>query len=104
MTSGDNTDTHPFEDEDDEGGHHGGVLAVVVGVRVGGVGGVVVGPGGPGAEHDDGAPDHGREVHDGHDGGGGAVHRHRELLAAVNLAVPLGALLVHLGPAIDCCN
>ena len=95
---------YPFEDEDDEGGHHGGVLTEVHRLRVLLVHVEVVSPGGPGPEHHDGAPDEHREVHDAHHAGGEAVDGHAHLLSAVDLSVTLSALLVHLGPAIDCCN
>ena len=95
-------DQDPFEDQDDEGSHHGGVGAEVELLRVGLVGVEVIGPGGPGPEHHDGAPDEHGEVYDGHDTGGEAIDGHPDLLAAVDLAIPLRALLVHLGPAVDC--
>ena len=92
--------THPLKEEEDEGSHHGSVHAVVEPLlRLEAV--IVVGPGGPGSEHHDGAPDQHHEVHDGHDPAGHLVDGHPDLLAAVDLSVPLGALLVHLGPGVD---
>ena len=42
---------YPFEDQDNEGGHHGGVGAVVLVVHVSDVLIIVVSPGGPGSKH-----------------------------------------------------
>ena len=95
---------YPFEDEDDEGSHHGGVLTEVQLLRVALVCVKVISPGSPGPEHHDRAPDEHGEVHDAHHAGGEAVDGHADLLPAVDLAVTLSTLLVHLGPAIDCCN
>ena len=95
---------YPFEDQDNEGGHHGGVGAVVLVVHISDVLIIVISPGGPGSEDDDRAPDEHGEVHDAHHAGGEAVDGHAHLLPAVDLSVTLSTLLVHLGPAIDCCN
>ena len=95
---------YPFEDEDDEGSHHGGVLTEVQLLRVALVFLEVACPVSPGPEHHDRAPDEHGEVHDAHHAGGEAVDGHANLLPAVDLSVTLSTLLVHLGPAIDCCN
>ena len=42
---------YPFEDQDNEGGHHGGVGAVVLVVHVSDVLIIVISPGGPGSKH-----------------------------------------------------
>ena len=96
--------THPFEQENNEGSHHGGVHTEVHPILVTVVCGQVVSPGGPGTEHHHGAPDEHDKVHDGHDTTGHLVDGQTDLLSAVNLAVPLSALLVHLGPGIDSCE
>ena len=46
---------YPFEDQDNKGGHHGGVGAVVLVVHVLDVLIVVISPGGPGAKHNNGS-------------------------------------------------
>ena len=47
---------YPFEDQDNEGGHHGGVGAVVLDVNVSDVLIIVVSPGGPGAKYNNRSP------------------------------------------------
>ena len=42
---------YPFEDQDNEGSHHGGVGAVVLVVHISDVLIIVVSPGGPGAKY-----------------------------------------------------
>ena len=95
---------HPTEDEDDEGSHHRSVLTEVLLLRVALVYVEVVCTVSPGPEHHDRAPDEHGEVHDAHHAGGEAVDGHANLLPAVDLSVTLSTLLVHLGPAIDCCK
>ena len=96
--------THPFNQEEDEGSHHGLVHAVVLLIHVLLVLDVVVSPGGPGSEDDDRAPDEHDEVHQSHHSAGHFVDGHSDLLSAVDLAIPLSTLLVELGPGVDGCQ
>ena len=93
--------THPFEQENNEGSHHGGVHTEVHPILVTVVFGQVVSPGGPGSEHHDRSPDEHHKVDEGHDTAGHHNDAHTNLLSAVNLPVSLGALLVDLSPGVD---
>ena len=96
--------THPFNEENWKCKNHWLILAVVQVFHVGLIFLQVVSPSRPGTKDHDGSPDKHDKVDDGHHSAGHLVHSHPNLLSAVNLPVPLGTLLVNLGPGVDGCE
>ena len=64
----------------------------------------VVSPSSPGSKDHDGSPDEHDELDDDHGQTRKSVETNANLLTGVDPAVPLGPLLVNLGPEVDGCE